>query len=164
MPLGLRGYRSLLCVVTQSYAVLYGQNQTTGRAHGSEVVGHHAAGWAACHTASSAVHSQLITCLQNTCRLSATVAHLGWSPRRIGQDRLVSDAVVVRIGGQLRLGRPQAARLTLKRQRMNRPLIACLQSMVKMSTIVAGLGRSVPTVSVSVCQRLGVLVSVLGVS
>jgi len=35
MPLGLRGYHSLLCVVTQSYAVLYGQNQTTGRAHGS---------------------------------------------------------------------------------------------------------------------------------
>jgi len=31
MPPGLRGYRSLLCVVTQSYAVLYGQNQTTGR-------------------------------------------------------------------------------------------------------------------------------------
>src|SRR5438034_7730453 len=35
MPLGLRGYRSLLCVVTQSYAVLYGQNQTTGKTHGS---------------------------------------------------------------------------------------------------------------------------------
>jgi hypothetical protein len=31
MPPGLREYGSLLCVVTQPYAVLYGQNQTTGR-------------------------------------------------------------------------------------------------------------------------------------
>ena len=37
MPLGLRGYRSLLCVVTQSYAVLYGQNQTIDRAYGLDV-------------------------------------------------------------------------------------------------------------------------------
>jgi hypothetical protein len=119
MPLGLRGYRSLLCVVTQSYAVLYGQNQTTDRAHGSEVVGHHAAGWAAdCRAASSVVHSQLITCLQNTGRLSAIIAHLGLRPRRVGLDRLVSDPVVVRIGGELRLHQPKAARLTFKCQRL----------------------------------------------
>ncbi len=35
MPPGLRGYRSLACVVSRSYAVLYGQNQATGTAHGS---------------------------------------------------------------------------------------------------------------------------------
>ena len=100
MPLGLRGYRSLLCVVTQSYAVLYGQNQTTDRAHGSEVLGHHAAGWAAdCRAASGTVHSQLITCLQNRRKLSATVAHLGIRRRRVGRDRLVSDSVVVSLGG-----------------------------------------------------------------
>ena len=52
-------------------------------------------------------------CLQNTCRLSATVAHLGLRPRRVGQDRFVSDPVVVRFGGQLRPCRPQAAGLTL---------------------------------------------------
>src|SRR5215471_20493911 len=32
-------------------------------------------------------------CLQNTCRLSDTVAHLGLWPRRVGQDRFVSDPV-----------------------------------------------------------------------
>jgi len=76
MPPGLRGYRSLLCVVTQSYAVPYGQNQTTDRAHGLDVVRHHAAGWADCHTASSVVHSQLITCLQGARRLRHAVADL----------------------------------------------------------------------------------------
>jgi hypothetical protein len=76
MPLGLRGYRSLLCVVTQSYAVLYGQNQTTDRAHGLDVVGHHATGWADCHAASSVVHSQLITCMQRACRLRHAMAEL----------------------------------------------------------------------------------------
>jgi len=35
MPPGLRGCRSLACVVCRSFAVLYGQNQTIGRAHGS---------------------------------------------------------------------------------------------------------------------------------
>jgi hypothetical protein len=80
MPLGLRGYCSLLCVVTQSYAVLYGQNQTTDRARGSEMVGHHAAGWADCHAASSVVHSQLITCLQSTHTLTGTVPDVDSCP------------------------------------------------------------------------------------
>lgn len=66
----------MLCVVTQSYAVLYGQNQTTGRAHGLGVVGHHAAEGAACYAVSSVVHSQLITCLQRACRLRHAVADL----------------------------------------------------------------------------------------
>jgi hypothetical protein len=57
------------------------------------------------------------TCLQNTCSLSVTVAHLGLRPRRVGQDRFASDPVVVRFGGQLRPCRPQAAGLTLKCQR-----------------------------------------------
>ncbi len=35
MPPGLRGCRSLPCIVCRSFAVLYGQNQTIGRAHGS---------------------------------------------------------------------------------------------------------------------------------
>ena len=39
-------------------------------------------------------------CLQNTRRLSVTGAHLGLWPR-VRPDRLVSDPVVVRIGGQL---------------------------------------------------------------
>ena len=53
-------------------------------------------------------------CLQNTCRLSDIVAHLVLWPRRIGQDRFVSDPVVVRFGGQLRPCQPQTARMTLK--------------------------------------------------
>ena len=59
----------------------------------------------------------LIPCLQNRCRLSATVAHLGLRPHSVGQDRSVSDPVVVRFGGQLRPCRPQAAGLTLNCQR-----------------------------------------------
>ena len=42
----------------------------------------------------------LIPYLQNTPRLSDTVAHLGLRPHGLGRDRLVSDAVVVRLGGQ----------------------------------------------------------------
>jgi hypothetical protein len=79
MPLGLRGYRSLLCVVTQSYAVLYGQNQTTGRAHGSEgdrstmpLAGQ------TTHAASSVVYSQL-TILQSMAKVSSTVHGLACS-------------------------------------------------------------------------------------
>jgi hypothetical protein len=52
-------------------------------------------------------------CLQNTRGLSDTVAHLGMQPRRVGQDRLVSVPVVVRIGGQLWPCRLHAAALTL---------------------------------------------------
>jgi len=52
-------------------------------------------------------------CLQNTCRLSDTVAHLGLWPRRVDQDRFVSDPVVVSFGGQLQPCRPQAAGLAL---------------------------------------------------
>jgi hypothetical protein len=59
----------------------------------------------------------LTPCLQNTRGLSATVADLGLWLRRVTQDRFVSDPVVVRFGGQLRPWRPQAAGLTLKRQR-----------------------------------------------
>jgi hypothetical protein len=58
----------------------------------------------------------LTPCLQNTRRLSDTVAHLGLQPRRVGLDRLVSFPVVVRIGGQLWPCRRDAAVLTLKRQ------------------------------------------------
>jgi hypothetical protein len=47
-------------------------------------------------------------CWQNTCRLSDTVAHLGWRPHGVGRDRLVSDPVVVRFGGQLWPCRPGA--------------------------------------------------------
>jgi hypothetical protein len=38
-------------------------------------------------------------CLQNTRKLSATVAHLGIRRRRVGRNRLVSDSVVVSLGG-----------------------------------------------------------------
>ena len=47
------------------------------------------------------VRGQVSPCLQNTRRLSDVVAHLGLQPRRVGQDRFVSDLVVVKIGGQL---------------------------------------------------------------
>jgi hypothetical protein len=56
-------------------------------------------------------------CLQNTCRLSVTVAHLGLRPPRVGQDRFVPDPVVVR----LQPWRPRAAGLTLKRQHAQTP-------------------------------------------
>jgi hypothetical protein len=39
-------------------------------------------------------------CLQNTCGLSDTVAHLGLQSQHVRQDRLASDLVVVRLGGQ----------------------------------------------------------------
>jgi hypothetical protein len=39
-------------------------------------------------------------CLQNTCSLSDSVAHLGLQLRRVCSDRPLSDAVVVRFGGQ----------------------------------------------------------------
>jgi hypothetical protein len=58
----------------------------------------------------------LTPCLQNTRRLSDTVAHLGMRPRRVGQDRLASVPVVVRIGGQPWPCRLDAETLTLKRQ------------------------------------------------
>jgi hypothetical protein len=54
--------------------------------------------------------------LQNTCRLSDTVAHLGLRPWRVGKDRFLSDPVVVRIGGQLTWTDQRRAALTLKRQ------------------------------------------------
>lgn len=39
-------------------------------------------------------------CLQNTPRLSASVAHLGSQPQRVRQDRPASVPVVVSLGGQ----------------------------------------------------------------
>ena len=100
VPLGLRGYRSLLCVVTQSYAVLYDQNQTTDRAHGLEVVGHHAAGWTDCHAASSVVQSQLITCLQSMAKMSSTVHGLAWGAPGIHLSTATSRRVGVGCGCQ----------------------------------------------------------------
>jgi len=52
-------------------------------------------------TQPDAGESAMTACLQNTRRLSDTVAHLGLQPQRVRQNRLVSDRVVVRIGGQL---------------------------------------------------------------
>src|SRR5215470_18987515 len=42
----------------------------------------------------------LSPCLQNTCDLSDTVAHLGLRSHGVVHDRLASDPVVVRFGGQ----------------------------------------------------------------
>jgi hypothetical protein len=42
----------------------------------------------------------MIPCLQNTPRLSVTVAHLELDPRRVCRDRPESDPVVVSFGGQ----------------------------------------------------------------
>jgi hypothetical protein len=57
--------------------VLYSQNQTTGRAHGSEVVGRPCRwlGGLPCSGKHGprVVHSQLITCLQSSAKLSSTV-------------------------------------------------------------------------------------------
>ena len=39
-------------------------------------------------------------CLQNMHRLSDTFAHLGFRPKGVGLDRLVSEPVVVSLGGQ----------------------------------------------------------------
>jgi hypothetical protein len=45
-------------------------------------------------------------CLQNTPRLSVTVAYLGLESQRVCQDRSASDPVVVSLGGQPPLTRP----------------------------------------------------------
>jgi hypothetical protein len=44
--------------------------------------------------------AQATLCLQNTPRLSASVAHLGSQPQRVRQDRPASVPVVVSLGGQ----------------------------------------------------------------
>jgi hypothetical protein len=103
MPLGLRGYRSLLCVVTQSYAVLYGQNQTTGRAHGSRD-GRSIMPLAARSTMQRqawyrhVVNSQLITCLQSMAKLSSSVYGLARSVPSVHLSAATSRSVGVGCG------------------------------------------------------------------
>jgi hypothetical protein len=46
------------------------------------------------------LQSLVILCLQNTPRLSASVAHLGLHSKRVRQDRYASGPVVVNPGGQ----------------------------------------------------------------